>query len=134
LLCEAAAELGDAEGGARLYDELSPYADRLIQWTFTGNAGSAHGPLARAAAVADRVDDACAHFEAAVAHHAELGAPALLARSRCDYGEFLVRTGANAPRGRRLLREAAGTARRLGMSGVAARAARRLNGEDPCSY
>ena len=88
-LCEAAAELGDADGAARLYVELAPYADRLVQWSFTGNAGSVQRLLGRAAAVAGRRDDAREHFEAALACHAELEAPALLARTRCDYGEFL---------------------------------------------
>jgi tetratricopeptide (TPR) repeat protein len=123
-LCEAATELGDVEGGERLHAELTPYADRLIQWTFTGNAGSVRRVLGRAAAAAGRRDEASEHFGAAMARHAELGAQALLARTQCDYGEFLLQ-GARADRdtGQRLLRAAAVTARRLGMAGVAARAA-----------
>jgi hypothetical protein len=122
-LAEAAAQLGDADGGAQLYDELEPYSDRLIQWSFTGNAGSVHRLLGRTAAVAGRHDVALTHFEAAVGRHAALGAAPLLARTRCDYGELLLhRTRAERPRARRLLRQAGLTARRLGMAGIAARA------------
>jgi hypothetical protein len=122
-LSEAAAELGDPDEAARLHAELAPYAERLIQWSFTGNAGSVQRLLGRTAAVAGRRDDAREHFEAALACHARLQAPALLARTRCDYGEFLL-SGARADRSKahHLLRAAAGEARRLGMTGVAARA------------
>ena len=133
-LCEAAAELGDVEGSERLHAELIPYADRLIQWTFTGNAGSVRRLLGRAAAVAGRRDDAREHFEAAAARHAELGAHALLARTQCDYGELMLQgTRADRAAGHRLLRTAAVSARRLGMAGVATRAARAME-EARCSY
>ena len=122
-LAEAAAQLRDPDGGAQLYAELEPYADRLVQWSFTGNAGSVHRLLGRTAAVAGWHDRASAHFEAAVARHAALGAAPLLARTRCDHGEFLLHgTRAERPHARRLLRQASVTARRLGMVGIAARA------------
>ena len=55
--------------------------------------------------------------------HVALGAAPLLARTRCDYGEFLLQgSRAERPRARRLLRQASLTARRLGMAGIAARA------------
>ena len=124
-LSEAAAELGDADGAARLYVQLAPYAERLIQWSFTGNAGSVQRLLGRTAAVAGQRDDAREHFEAALVCHARLEAPALLARTRCDYGEFLSGgTRADRSRAHQMLRAAAGAARRLGMTGVAARAER----------
>jgi hypothetical protein len=127
-LAEAAAELGDADGAARLYAELDPYADRFAQWSFTGNAGSVHRVLGRTAAVLGRDDRARVHFEAAVTRHAELGAEPLLARARCDYGEFLL---LHRPRAaRRLLREAGDTARRLGMQRVAARAGKEIKQEN----
>jgi tetratricopeptide (TPR) repeat protein len=123
-LAEAAAQLGDPGGSAQLYTELEPYADRLIQWSFTGNAGSVHRVLGRTAAVAGRLDRALSHFEAAIGRHVAVGATALLARTHCDYGEFLLLHGTRAERGRahRLLRQANLTARRLRMAGIAARA------------
>ena len=48
--------------------------------------------LGRAAAVTGRMDAARDHYEAGLARHTELEAPALLARTRCDYGEFLLHT------------------------------------------
>ena len=121
-LAEAAAQLGDAATAPALYAELEPYADRLVQWSFTGNAGSVQRLLGRTAAVAGRRDRARAHFEAALARHAALGAAPLLARTRCDYGEFLAQAPADAARAE-LLRDAGVAARRLGMAGVAARCA-----------
>jgi hypothetical protein len=124
-LGEAAAELGDAEGSATLYAGLEPYADLLIQWSFTGSAGSVHRVLGRTAATAGWYDQAHAHFEAALERHAALGAESLLARTRCDFGEFLLR-GPRTDRRRAhvLLRDADATARRLGMLGIAGRTAR----------
>ena len=122
-LAEAAARLDDPDGASQLYAELEPYADRLAQWSFTGNAGSVHRLLGRTAAVAGWDDRARAHFEAALRRHAELGAAPLLARTRCDYGELLLRgTRAEHPIARRYLRDAGLAARRLGMAGVAERA------------
>jgi AAA ATPase domain len=123
-LAEAAALLGDPDGGAQLYAELRPYASRFVQWSFTGNAGSVHRLLGRTAAVAGSRDRACAHYEVALERHATLGAPALLTRTRCDLAELLLQgTRAERARASRLLEEAGGTARRLGMAGIAARVA-----------
>jgi hypothetical protein len=122
-LAEAAAQLADPDGSAQLYTELEPFADRLIQWSFTGNAGSVHRVLGRTAAIAGWRDRALHHFEAAIERHVTLGAVALLARTRCDYGEFLLHgTHAERDRAHRLLRQAGLTARRLGMAGIATRA------------
>ena len=119
-------ELADADGAERLYHELEPLrGPAASQWTFTGNAGSVQRVLGRAAMVAGRRDDACRHFEAALARHIELRAPALLARTRCDFAELLMQgTHGDRRRAHQLLDEAAAAARRLAMSGVAARAGR----------
>ena len=124
-LAEAAAQLDDPDNAAQLYRELEPYADRLVQWSFTGNAGSVHRLLGRTAATAGWHDRARGHFEAALRRHTVLDAAPLLARTRCDYGEFLLRgSRADRPTARRYLGQARLTARRLGMAGVAARAER----------
>ena len=122
-LAEAAARLDDPDGASQLYAQLEPYADRLAQWSFTGSAGSVHRLLGRTAAVAGWDDRARVHFEAALRRHAELGTAPLLARTRCDYGELLLRGNrAEHAVARRYLREAGLAARRLGMAGVAERA------------
>jgi RecA/RadA recombinase len=121
-LAEAAAQLDDPDGAARLYAELEPCSDLLVQWSFTGNAGSVHRLLGRTAAITGRHDRAAAHFEAAMGRHDALGAAPLQARTCCDYGEFLLNgTRAERARARELLRHAGRTARRLGMAGIAAR-------------
>ena len=57
--------------------------------------------------------------------HAALHAEALLARTRCDYGELLLDgKAADRRRARVLLREAHAAARDLGMHGIAARTER----------
>jgi hypothetical protein len=122
-LAEAAARLGDGDGGAQIYIELEPYAARFVQWSFTGNAGSVHRLLGRTAAVAGWDARARAHFEAAMERHARLGAAPLLARTSCDYGEFLLGQGNRdeRPRARSLLHQAGVSADRLGMAGIVAR-------------
>jgi hypothetical protein len=121
-LGEAAAELGDAERSAQLFAALEPYADRLIQWSFTGSAGSVHRVLGRTAAAAGWYDRARTHFEAALDRHEALDAEPLLARTRCDYGEFLLQgPRPDRRRARGLLRDASATAHCLGMLGIAAR-------------
>ena len=123
-LAEAAAVLGDAEGAAQLSTALEPYADHLAQWSFTGNAGSVHRLLGRTAAVAQQRERARAHFEKALRRHAALGCGALVARTRCDYGELLLTgTRAERARARRLLSEAYASARDYGMAGIVSRAA-----------
>jgi hypothetical protein len=130
-LAEAAARLSDPDGAATLYAELKPCADLFAQWTFTGNAGSVHRLLGRTAAVLGRDDCAHAHFAAALARHDAIGAAPLLARTRCDYGEFLLRgSPADRRRARRLLDAADVAARRLGMAGIAARAGSTVDTED----
>jgi hypothetical protein len=57
-LADAAAAFEDADGGERLHAELTPYGDRLVQWSFTGNAGSVQRLLGRVAAVAGGRDEA----------------------------------------------------------------------------
>jgi tetratricopeptide (TPR) repeat protein len=124
-LAEAAAQLGDRDGGTRLYAELEPFADRCIQWTFTGSAGAVNRLLGRTASLAGRHDRARIHYEAALARHQALGAPALLARTRCDYGELLLQgPAADHPRALNLLRDAGATAHQLGLAGIAARTRR----------
>jgi DNA-binding SARP family transcriptional activator len=123
-LAEAAAGLADAATAETLYPALAPHAGRTVQTSFTGCAGSVERLLGRLAATLERRDAAGRHFEAAIARHEAIGARALAARARCDYGELLVTGGANErARGAALLAGAAATAAALGMGGVAARSA-----------
>jgi hypothetical protein len=59
----------------------------------------------------------------------------MLERTRCDYGQLLLQGGpGDRRRARPFLGAAATTARQLGMAGVATRAGRLLEGEEPCWY
>jgi hypothetical protein len=73
------------------------------------------------AATAGRPEEARAHLEAALERHAQLGAPGLVARSRCDLGELLLRLGEREA-GLALLAEGGAAAAELGMRGLVARA------------
>ena len=124
-LCEAAAELGDADGCAIAVRRTRPVRGpagpvELHRQRRLRPARCSGGPPQSPAGATEARE----HFEAALARHAELRAPALLARTRCDYGELLLQgTQADRRRGRQLLRAAAAAARRLDLSGVGARAA-----------
>ena len=120
-LAEACAALGDTDGADALYARLEPHADRLVQTGFSGCWGSVRRFLGVLAATAGRTDEARVHFEAALERHLTLGAPALVARTRCDLGELLLGQG-ERERGLELLAAAASGAAELGMAGLAARA------------
>ncbi|MCU1503360.1 MAG: regulatory protein LuxR, partial [Ilumatobacteraceae bacterium] len=106
-----AAETSDRVGAAALLARLAPMAGR---WVAPGTGAASLGlvdlALARLHATLDRTDDARGWFEAAVAGHERLGAPAWLARSLLHQGRFLVRCGEPAA-GTAALRRAAELAR-----------------------
>jgi eukaryotic-like serine/threonine-protein kinase len=83
-LAIACAALGDRARAARLYELLSPYADRMVLPARLppGSIGSAAHHLGLLAAARSRWDEAAAHFTTAVRAHEHLGAGPLLARSR----------------------------------------------------
>jgi hypothetical protein len=120
-LAEACAALGDAAGAEALRARLEPHADRLVQTAFSGCWGSVRRFLGVLAVTAGRPAEARAQFEAALERHLELGAPALVARTRCDLGELLLGLG-ERERGLELLAAAGAAAAELGMTGLAARA------------
>lgn len=90
LLAQATAELGDDEHAAELYDLLAPHADRYAQLAFNGSLGSVHRVLGLLAGQLGRPFDAAAHFAEALRRHKALKAPALEARTCCDYAEAIL--------------------------------------------
>lgn len=100
LLAETCAELGDGDRAARLYDLLAPFADRYVQVIYTTNWGSAHRYLGLLAGTMDRVDDAAAHFEAALEANERIGAVLMTAETQTAYGALLLRRGAKGDRAR----------------------------------
>jgi len=120
-LAEVCAALDDAEGAEALLARLEPHADRLVQTAFCGCWGSVRRFIGLLAATTGRREEARAHLEAALRRHAELGAPALVARTRCDLGELLLGLG-ERERGLELLAAGGAAAAELGMAGLVARA------------
>jgi tetratricopeptide (TPR) repeat protein len=114
-LAEATALLGDRERAAQLYDRLLPYADRrLVAARAVYDQCSAHYALARYATTLGRDDEAAAHFEAALASDAALGARPALIQTRSRYAELLAARG-EAERAAELAAAAVADARALGI-------------------
>ena len=103
-LGEAVAAVGTAKQAAREYGVLAPYAGRV---PFVGPIirPSVSLELALLAARADWPERAEEHFAEAHAQHVTLGAPGWLARTRLEWGRFLLDTGAT-DRARTLLAQA----------------------------
>ena len=89
-LAESCACSGDAERIPVLYELLAPFDDRYVQLTFSGSFGSLHRHLGLLAARLGRPQEAAEHFDEAVRRHQQLTAPALEARTRCDYAAEVV--------------------------------------------
>ena len=122
LYAEVASRLRAQPAAETLAAMLAPYTDQVVF-----NAISVHGSIARfAGGLADVMDDLPAaerHFAHAAATHERLGAHGLLARTRCDWGRALQRSGRRADLGRAeaLLAQARATAGELGMDGILGR-------------
>lgn len=113
----------DAASVDPLYDALSGYADRHTTHSFGASWGSVERPLGNLAALAGREHAAEAHLRQALAANTAIDAPVLVAVTKCDYGDLLVRRG-DGDRAQQLSLEAEQTANTLGLSVLADRAAR----------
>jgi class 3 adenylate cyclase len=120
---DVAVHLGDLTSAGVLYELGSPYADQVVA-TAGVTCGTVGHYLGRLATILDRFDEAEAHFAAAQATHERIGAPAWLARTRCEWAGMLLtrRQPADAGRARDLLGQALTTARDLGLGSVERRA------------
>jgi DNA-binding SARP family transcriptional activator/tetratricopeptide (TPR) repeat protein len=108
-LAEASARVGDPERTAVLYEILAPFADCFVQLTFNGSFGCVHRHLGLLAGTLGRPRQAAEHFEEALRRHAAIPAPALEARTYCDYAEsVLADRAAGSTRDARLMIERAG--------------------------
>ncbi|MEA2218025.1 MAG: hypothetical protein QOJ35_651, partial [Solirubrobacteraceae bacterium] len=119
LLIRTGAQLGDAPRSAALGALLEPYGDRAV---VTGRGATCLGPVARfvaiAAATAGRLQDATAHFEAALETARRWGAEPLVAAISLELADVLARVGADPERARRLRRDGLDGARRLELQGL----------------
>ncbi len=115
-LAEATALLGDRERAAALYERLLPYADRrIVAGRAVCDLCSAEYSLGRFAATCGRLDEAAAHFEAAIASDIAVGARPALVQTRARYAEVLAARG-EAARARELAAAAVAEAAELGIA------------------
>jgi tetratricopeptide (TPR) repeat protein len=114
-LAEATALLDDRERAAALYERLLPYADRrIVAGRAVYDQCSAHYALGRYAMTLGRLDDAAAHFEAAIESDLRLGARPALMHTRARYAEVLAARG-EAERAAAMAAAAAADARAVGI-------------------
>ncbi|MDA0159270.1 AAA family ATPase [Solirubrobacter ginsenosidimutans] len=115
LLAEVSARLGDAPAAAVLYRRLLPYAHLQATDFFDGFRGAMPRYLALLATTLGRLDDADAHFQAAIAINERTGARPWLAFAQHDYAR-LLETQAEPARARHWLDAALSAYRELGMA------------------
>ncbi|MGH3925892.1 MAG: hypothetical protein ACRDTT_24040, partial [Pseudonocardiaceae bacterium] len=121
---EVCAELGDVSGAAVLAGLLAPYADQFVTAGPVSCFGSVARYLGRLAATMGHLDEADAHFAAAAAAQARIGASAWLARTQLDWANLLLtRQGhGDLQMAAQLLGQALATARQLALSTLEQRA------------
>jgi tetratricopeptide (TPR) repeat protein len=119
-LGEAVAVMGTAEQAEHEYELLAPYADRIpsILSLALPSISLCLGSLAARIGDPERAER---HFAEAAAQHERLGALIWLARTRLEWGRFLLDQG-ETDRSCRLLREAHEGAERMGAVDIVAKA------------
>jgi tetratricopeptide (TPR) repeat protein len=117
-LAEACVPLGDERRAARLYQLLSPYADRNAISMTTMPFGPVALRLGMMAAMLGRWEEAERHFQLAMERCTQLGAPAITARVLYEHARMLVARGeeADLPSAAKLLARAEGICRQLAAS------------------
>ena len=132
-LAEACVLLGDERRAARLYELLSPYADRNAISMTTMPFGPVALRLGMVAAMLGRWEEAERHFQLAMERCTRLGAPAITARVLYERSRMLVARGeeADLASAAELLARAEGICRELDLPGVGDRVAALAASIDP---
>jgi DNA-binding SARP family transcriptional activator len=128
ILAEAIITTGTIEQAAAEYAVLEPYAGRIPCIVVVTRPG-VNLWLASLAARAGWPDRAEQHFAAAHEQHLRLAAPVWVARTRLDWGRFLLEQG-EVGRGRALLAQALDSATRLGSVDIAEQSRQLLTSSD----
>ncbi len=117
--------LGDRARAAQVYELLLPFADQNITAAHVGCRGSVSQWLAILTATMGNVDVAEAHFEAALAMNARIGARPHLLSTSYAYARMLATTsdGSRRARAHGMLQQAQLEASALGMTSLATRCA-----------
>ncbi|MGQ0716101.1 MAG: ATP-binding protein [Pseudonocardiales bacterium] len=124
LSTEVCTELGDVPSAAVLSRLLAPYADQFVTTGPVTCFGSVARYLGRLAVTMGRLDEADAHFAAAAAAHARIGASAWLTRTQLDWANLLLtrQSHGDVQLATKLLGQALGTARQQALSALERRA------------
>ena len=123
---EVAASLGDRVAARALLECLTPFTDHVVIDAL-GTFGAVSRAAGRLAATVGDTEQADAHLDRALATHERIGADALCARTRIDWGGVLAEAGdEEMPRARRLLSSGADAAEKLGIERLVRRAAEAL--------
>jgi DNA-binding winged helix-turn-helix (wHTH) protein len=128
-LGHACATLGDTRLAAVLYEQIAPFADRIVESSLGAAAvGSMHEVLGRLAGTLKRWPVAERHFVAAIGANERIGAHHFCAHVRRHHAEMLLARAQprDAARARELLLHASATYQRLGLERQSARCARLL--------
>ena len=115
--------MGDRRWAEALYDLAAPYAGSNCTLGLASFLGAADHWLGVLATTAGRYADACAHFEAALARHREMGARPWTALTEEAYGRVLSLRGrpADTERAAALTASAMRTAGELELAAIANR-------------
>jgi AAA ATPase domain len=121
LIAEACHDLGERRHAERLYDLLLPYAGHVANLASVVNRGAVSRYLGLLATTLGRWEQAAAHYEAALAANAAMGASLWVTHTEHDYAAMLFARGAApaAGRARALVRRARRRAVALGMTRLA---------------
>jgi tetratricopeptide (TPR) repeat protein len=132
-LAEACVLLGDERRAARLYQLLSPYADRNAISMTTMPFGPVALRLGMVAAMLGRWEEAERHLQLAMERCTQLGAPVITARVLYERARMLVARGeeADLASAAELLARAEGICRELDLPGVGDRVAALAASIDP---
>jgi hypothetical protein len=126
-MCQAAevcGAVGNSDAAAQLYELLTPHAGRNALQPF-GSLGSTSSALGILAGVLGRYDEAERHFADAIDMNTRLGADHLVARTRAQHAEMLLRRDGGG--GRVAPRAAPGRRRTVGRHARAALTTRGRN-------
>ena len=129
LYADAAAELGLADTAAILYEQLEPWADRVV-WTGASGLGYGHSSLGRLAAALGRHEQADEHFALACEFQDANGIALWGALTHLDWGRTLVARGEHLRAGEQAAR-AVELAREHGYPQIEERAAAILEAAAP---
>ncbi len=128
MLASVCSTLRDRERAENLYQLLLPFAQRVaIISTAVASWGAVARFLGLLSTTLERWDEAITHFEEAERRHTAMHAPSLLARTRLEHAEALLRAGRTPTETRQLLQQSLEAAQHHDLPALAHRATTMLD-------